>query len=291
MIRNTILAAAASLAGLCPCGEVSAQDVLHIRIATEGAYAPWNYTLQNGTLAGYEIDLAKELSKRMQAQCEIVAQNWDGMLPALNAGKFDAIMASMGVTPERAEVAAFSDPYSTAPNAFLALKGSGLAQALPWHDKFDLRDDAAGSEGAAGSKATASKEIVEKLDLALKGKVLGIQGSTTAGKFIDAYLKDAVTVRSYKTQDEANLDILAGRIDLTMANITVLAEALKRPDMAEAELVGPTFLLASGTSVAFRKGDTALKDKFNAAIHDVNADGFNKALTEKWFGVDISVKN
>lgn len=280
MIRNTILAAALSLAGLYPSGEVLAQDALHIRIATEGAYAPWNYTLPDGTLAGYEIDLAKELCKRMQAQCEIVAQNWDGMLPALNAGKFDAIIASMGVTPERAEVAAFSDPYSTAPNAFLALKGSGLAQALPWHDKFDLRD-----------KASGSKDIVEKLDLALKGKVLGIQGSTTAGKFVDEYLKDVVTVRSYKTQDEANLDLLAGRIDLTMANITVLSEALKKPDMAEAELVGPTFLLASGTSVAFRKSDTALKEKFNAAIHEVNADGFNKALTEKWFGVDISVKN
>lgn len=280
MIRNTILAAALSLAGLYSCGEALAQDALHIRIATEGAYAPWNYTLPDGTLAGYEIDLAKELCKRMKAQCEIVAQNWDGMLPALNAGKFDAIIASMGVTPERAEVAAFSDPYSTAPNAFLALNGSGLAEALPWHDKFDLRDKAAGS-----------KDIVEKLDAALKGKVLGIQGSTTAGKFVDEYLKDAVTVRSYKTQDEANLDLLAGRIDLTMANITVLAEALKKPDMAKAELVGPTFLLASGTSVAFRKSDTALKDKFNAVVHEVNADGFNKALTEKWFGVDISVKN
>jgi len=218
--------------------------------------------------------------RSFKAQCEIVAQNWDGMLPALNAGKFDAIIASMGVTPEREKVAAFSDPYSTAPNAFLALKGSGLAKALPWHDKFDLRD-----------KASGSKDIVEKLDAALKGKVLGIQGSTTAGKFVDEYLKDAVTVRSYKTQDEANLDLLAGRIDLTMANITVLAEALKKPDMAEAQLVGPTFLLASGTSVALRKGDTALKDRFNAAIHAVNADGFNKALTEKWFGVDISVKN
>jgi octopine/nopaline transport system substrate-binding protein len=286
MIRNIVLAAALSLAGLYSNGEALAQDALHIRIATEGAYAPWNYTLPDGTLAGYEIDLAKELCKRMKAQCEIVAQNWDGMLPALNAGKFDAIIASMGVTPERAEVAAFSDPYSTAPNAFLALKGNGLAEALPWHDKFDLRDNAAGLKGASGSK-----DIVEKLDLALKGKVLGIQGSTTAGKFVDEYLKDAVTVRSYKTQDEANLDLLAGRIDLTMANITVLAEALKKPDMAEAELVGPTFLLASGTSVAFRKSDTALKDKFNAAIHEVNADGTNKALTEKWFGVDISVKN
>lgn len=285
MIRKAIVAAAISLAGLYSPGEVWAQDsgALHIRVATEGAYAPWNYTLPDGTLAGYEIDLAKELCKRMKAQCEIVAQNWDGMLPALNAGKFDAIIASMGVTPERAQVAAFSNPYSTAPNAFLAMKGSGLAEALPWRDKFDLRDDAAEPKDA--------KQVIEKLDTALKGKVLGIQGSTTAGKFVDEYLKGAVTVRSYKTQDEANLDVLAGRIDLTMANITVLAEALKRPDMAEAELVGPTFLLASGTCVAFRKSDTALKDAFNAAIHAVNADGFNKALTEKWFGVDISAKN
>jgi octopine/nopaline transport system substrate-binding protein len=78
-----------------------------IRIATEGAYAPWNFSGPNGTLEGFEIDLANDLCKRMSRECEIVAQNWDGIIPSLTAGKYDAIMAGMSVTPKREEVIAF----------------------------------------------------------------------------------------------------------------------------------------------------------------------------------------
>ncbi|MBZ9847369.1 transporter substrate-binding domain-containing protein [Mesorhizobium sp. CA14] len=255
-----------------------------IRIATEGAYAPWNYTSSDGKLAGYEIDLAQELCRRMKADCEIVAQDWDGMLPALNAGKFDAIIASMSVTPERQKVASFSVPYAKAPNAFMMMKDNPLASELGSRVDYSLKKDPEGAKKAIAAMATA-----------LKGKVLGVQGSSTAATFATAELKDLVEIREYKTTDEHNLDLAAGRIDLVMGNITMLKAAMKQPDMAGATLAGPTFIegvLGSGTAnVAMRKDDTALKAKFDAAIAEVNTDGFNRTLTEKWFGVDITPKD
>jgi octopine/nopaline transport system substrate-binding protein len=255
-----------------------------IRIATEGAYAPWNYMSPDGKLAGYEIDLTNELCKRMKADCEIVAQDWDGMLPALNSGKFDAIIASMSVTPEREKVAAFSVPYARAPNAFMTLKDSPLASTLGPRVDYNLRKD-----------PESAKKAIEALAGPLKGKVLGVQGSSTAAIFASAMLKDIVEIREYKTTEDHNLDLVAGRVDLVMGNITMLKAAMKQPDLADATLAGPTFIegvLGSGTAnVAMRKDDSALKAKFDNAINEVNADGFNRALTEKWFGIDITPKN
>jgi octopine/nopaline transport system substrate-binding protein len=266
-------------------GSASAQDKKWetVRIATEGAYAPWNFTGPDGQLAGYELDLAQDLCKRMQAKCEIVAQDWDGMLPALNAGKFDAIMASMAVTPDREKVAAFSAPYTKSPNGFMAMEGTPVAKALGAGKAFNLRMDLKAAEAG-----------VKELTPVLKGKVLGVQGSTTAALFADAYLKDIMTIREYKTVDQHNLDLAAGRIDLVMANTTVLSKELQRAELKGAKMVGPTFIegvLGSGTAnVAMRKGDTSLKALFDKAIAEVNADGTNKKLTEKWFGLDITPK-
>ena len=255
-----------------------------IRIATEGAYAPWNYTSSDGKLVGYEIDLAQELCRRMKAECEIVAQDWDGMLPALNAGKFDSIIASMSVTPERQKVASFSVPYAKAPNAFMMMKDNPLVSELGPRVDYSLKKDPAGA-----------KKAIEAMAAALKGKVLGVQGSSTAATFATAKLKALVEIREYKTTDEHNLDLAAGRVDLVMGNITMLKAAMKQPDLAGATLAGPTFIegvLGSGTAnVAMRKDDTALKAKFDAAINEVNKDGFNRTLTEKWFAVDITPKD
>lgn len=255
-----------------------------IRIATEGAYAPWNYTSSDGKLVGYEIDLAQELCRRMKAECEIVAQDWDGMLPALNAGKFDSIIASMSVTPERQKVASFSVPYAKAPNAFMMMKDNPQVSELGPRVDYSLKKDPAGA-----------RKAIEAMAAALKGKVLAVQGSSTAATFATAELKDLVEIREYKTTDEHNLDLAAGRVDLVMGNITMLKAAMKQPDLAGATLAGPTFIegvLGSGTAnVAMRKDDTALKAKFDAAINEVNKDGFNRTLTEKWFAVDITPKD
>lgn len=271
-----------SLAGAARADDVGQWS--KIRIATEGAYAPWNYMSPDGKLVGYEIDLAHELCRRMKAQCEIVAQDWDGMLPALNAGKFDAIIASMSVTPERQKVASFSVPYAKAPNAFMMMKDSPLVAALGPRVDYSLKKDPEGASKAIAAMAPA-----------LKGKVLAVQGSSTAATFATAELKDKVEIREYKTTEEHNLDLVAGRVDLVMGNITMLKAAMKQPDLANATLAGPTFIegvLGSGTAnVAMRRDDTALKAKFDAAINEVNADGFNRDLTEKWFGVDITPRD
>ena len=255
-----------------------------IRIATEGAYAPWNFTNADGELVGYELDLAKELCRRMESECEIVAQDWDGMLPALNAGKFDAIIASMGVTSEREKVASFSEPYAKAPNTFMTMKDSPLAKELGERVDYNLRKDPDGA-----------KKAIEALAPALQGKVLGVQGSSTAANFANAMLKDVVEIREYKTTDQHNLDLVAGRVDLVIANITTLQASMKQAELAGATLAGPTFVegvLGSGTAnVAMRKDDVALKARFDKAIESVNADGFNRQLMEKWFGVDITPKD
>ncbi len=116
-----------------------AEDV--VRIATEGAYAPWNFSGPNGVLEGFEIDLAKDLCERLKVKCEITAQNWDGIIPSLTAGKYDAIMAGMSITPKREEVIAFSSPYAAAINSFAVMGDSDLAD-LPEGGKplnVDLR--------------------------------------------------------------------------------------------------------------------------------------------------------
>src|SRR5687768_9673324 len=82
-----------------------------VKIATEGAYAPWNFTGAGGKLEGFEIDLAQDLCNRMKAKCEVVAQDWDGIIPALNAKKYDAIMAGMSITDDRKKVIDFAGPY------------------------------------------------------------------------------------------------------------------------------------------------------------------------------------
>ena len=99
-----------------------------VKIATEGAYAPWNFTGAGGKLEGFEIDLANDLCNRMKVKCEIVAQDWDGIIPALQAGKYDAIMAGMSITDERKKVIEFSVTYANSPNSFLVAKNSPLAK-------------------------------------------------------------------------------------------------------------------------------------------------------------------
>src|SRR5450759_481502 len=122
--------AATLVASLCVVSSASAQskDWSSIKIATEGAYKPWNFTDPSGKLIGFEIDLAENLCKRMKAKCEIVAQAFDGVIPALNAGKFDAIMSGMNITDKRKEAIAFTQPYGRTPSTFAVLKSNPLAK-------------------------------------------------------------------------------------------------------------------------------------------------------------------
>jgi octopine/nopaline transport system substrate-binding protein len=251
-----------------------------VRIATEGAFAPWNFTKPDGTLDGFEIDLYKDLCSRMKVECTIEAQSFDGIIPALNAGKFDAIMAGMSATAKREEVMAFTQAYGTTGQTFAVLKSSPLAN-LPLNGKiFSLATNEAGAVAA-----------VEELKPILKGKTIGVQGSSIAANFLDKYLKGTAEIREYKTTEQHDLDLTAGRIDLIMASTAYLSGAAAKTGNEEMTLVGPRFqggMLGRGSSVGLRKSDPELKAMFDKAITEAKADGTIEKLSMKYFGFDVT---
>lgn len=249
-----------------------------LRLATEGAFRPWNYTNADGTLGGFEIELADDLCRRMAVRCSMTAQPFDSIIPSLNAGKFDAIIAGMSATAKREEVIAFSIPYGTTGQTFAALKDG---PALPDTGQvFSLETDEAG----------AVSELA-KLRPMLQGKIIGAQTASIAAGFIGKYLQGVVELREYKTTEQHDLDLKAGRVDLVMASTAYLATAMKQPGNEGMILTGPRFqggMLGRGSSVGLRKSDPELKTMFDAAIRGAQQDGTIKRLADKYFGFDIT---
>lgn len=256
-----------------------AKDYSHITIATEGAYAPYNMHAPDGKLIGFEIDLGDDLCKRMKIQCTWVAQDWDGMIPALNAGKFDAIMDGMSITPARLKVIDFSRNYSQSPTVLLVKKDGPLAKMPETGMAVSLDDEAA---------ATKAIDAIKPM---LKGKTVGVQVATIQLNLLNTYLKDTVTIRTYKTTQEHDLDLAAGRIDAALASTAYFVSTLSRPGGDAFVEVGPRFtggLLGKGTGVGLRKSDPELKAMFDKALNAAIKDGTVKKLSLKWFKVDIS---
>lgn len=249
-----------------------------VKIATEGAFRPFNFTKPDGTLDGFEIDLYKILCQKMSVKCEIVVQPFAGIIPALNAGKFDAIIDGLSATDARKKIIDFSVPYSNAGQTFAVLKSSPLAQLPDLGQRFSLTTDEAGAEAE-----------VKKLAPLLKGKVVGVQGSSIGQQFLEKYMKGIVTVRQYKTTEEHDLDLKSGRVDLVFASATYLTGAKAKAGNEEMQMAGPQFiggLLGAGSAVGIRKSDPELKKMFDEAILQTKQDGTLKTLAMKWFGTD-----
>jgi octopine/nopaline transport system substrate-binding protein len=249
-----------------------------ITIATEGAYAPWNFTGPDGKAAGFEIDLANDLCARMKVKCTIVIQDWDGLIPALNVGKFDVIMASMFITDKRLEVINFSRPYAIDPSSFAVNKTSALAKS-DLTGKFDLDNE------------PAALPTIEKLKPLVKGLIVGVQAATANLQFLRKYFDGVVEIREYKTTEQHDLDLAAGRVDALFAQSTALAATLDKPEFASFTLAGPGFLkgvFGRGTGAGIRKKDTVPVGMFNEAIGAAIADGTIKKLSLKWLKADVT---
>lgn len=267
-------------AAIVTAGSAFAQAPTKITIATEGAYAPWNFTEAGGKLAGFEIDLANELCKRMKIECTVIAQDWDGIIPALQAKKYDAIMAGMNINAKRLEVINFSIPYAAEANGFGTLKSSPLAKLPGLGAKLNLT-----------AQADAAKKAIEEMTPLLKGKTVGVQTSTIHAQFMDKYLKGVVTVREYKTTEQHDLDLAAGRIDAIFASQSAILASAEKPEFKDLALTGAAFtgdVLGSGVGVGLRKADTQLKKMFDDAIASAKADGTLKAISTKWFKTDLT---
>lgn len=239
-------------------GSAMAEDWKKVRIGVEGAYPPFSYVEPSGELAGFDIDIAKALGKAMGAEITLVAQDWDGIIPALLAKKYDAIIASMSITEERKKKVAFSNKYYNTPAKFVCKKGT--------IDSF-------------------SRE-------AIKGKSVGVQRATIHDKYLtDNYGKD-VKVKRYGTQDEAYLDIVAGRIDMLLADSIALSDGfLKKEEGKDYQFIGPDLSdpkwFGNGAGIAIRKEDKDLAALFNKAIDTIRADGTYKAIQDKYFDFNV----
>ena len=250
-----------------------------IRIGTEGAYPPWNAKDESGKLIGFEVELANFLCIYMKADCTIVEQDWDGMIPGLIMRKYDAIMAGMSITDERMKTINFSQGYADEVASLAVMKGSSL-EGMDTPKAINL------STGGA-----AAKKALKTLTAALAGKTIGVQTATIHQNFLESGDVGSVKIRTYKTQDEVNLDLAAGRIDAALAAavaFTDYAEKSGKPVV----LVGPTFsggAFGNGVGVGIRKDDTALLKKFNAAINQARKSGKISELAIKWFGFDASM--
>src|ERR1700712_1351688 len=228
-----------------------------IRIAVEGAYPPFSEIGPDGQIKGFDIDIANALCADIKAQCTLVQQEFDGMIPGLNARKFDAVIASMSITPERLRSVAFSDKYYATPARLLAKKGTTLVPTV------------------AG----------------MKGKRIGVQRSTTHDRFATDTFKDSEIVR-YTGQDQVFLDLASGRIDALLAD-AVAADSgfLKRPAGKDFAFLGPEFndpkYFGTGAGIAGRKGDAELVARLNQAIKDIRANGTYQKIARQYFDFDV----
>jgi lysine-arginine-ornithine-binding protein len=235
----------------------NAADKRKVVLGTEGAYAPFNFTDDKGQLAGFDIEIGNALCEAMNAECTWVTSDWDGIIPALLAKKFDAILASMSITEDRKKKIDFTSKYYTSPVSFVVDKNSAVALF------------------ASG----------------LKGKAIGVQSGTVTENLVNGLFGKIADVKAYKTQEEANLDFLSGRVDLVAADSFVVDEFLATEDGKGATLFGSsiddTKYLGEGIGIGVRKGDDDLKKALNDAIAKIRADGTYQKINDKYFKFDV----
>jgi octopine/nopaline transport system substrate-binding protein len=256
----------------------TAQDA--IVIGTEGAFPPWNFTRPDGTLDGFEPELMRDLCRRANLSCRVVAMDWDGMVGALHARKIDVIADSVQITPARLAVLAFSRPYALTTGVFGSQKGGGLTRMA---DRGVVLDLDRPSPEDAGRIAQLRKE--------LRGKIIGIAISGAYDSFVNRYLKDVVTIKYYRTMGERDLDLLNGRLDITLEDAAYMSPLLATRDGAMLQLVGPELIggeMGRGEALALRQSDPAHKAQLNAAIGAAIADGTIRRLGLKWFSMDAT---
>jgi len=230
---------------------------LKLRIASEGTNPPFSIINASGELEGFDVEIARALCAKMQAECEIAAQDWDGIIPALLARKYDAIVASLNVTEDRKNVVAFTKPYYRSPSVFVVRKGADVKDVSP---------------------------------TALIGKSIGVQSATNHSAFLEDVYGRSI-VRLYNTVADAYRDLAAGRVEYVLYDKLAIYDWLKTPEgacceIAPTELNDPAYF-GSGVAIALRKSDDALVRKFNAAIDGIVADGAYAKINAKYFPFPI----
>ena len=261
MFTRRLMLAACTLAVLA--GGAQAAEKQKLTVATEGAYPPYNFVDANGELQGFDVDFAKALCEKINAECTIIKQDWDGMIPALMAKKFDLIVASMGILPDREEKIDFSIPYYQSPTGLVMTKATGAK---------------VGADGHVDPESLAGKKI-------------GVQRATAYESFAkEKWPKAEIVV--YDSAESADLDMTGGRLDGRFDDYIVLQNGILKSDSAaDYERVGNIWgekdFGSKGEGIGIRKGEKDLKDAVDKAILAMRADGTYKTINDKYFDFGI----
>lgn len=244
-----------SVAAVTVIASAAAADPVKIGIAAE-PYPPFASLDSSGNWVGWEIDVINAVCEAAALDCVITPVAWDGIIPSLTGQQIDAIMASMSITEERLKTIDFSDPYYNTPAVIVADKSMDI---------------------------DASPE-------SLAGKIIGIQASTIHQAYAQAYFKDA-ELKVYQTQDDANQDLFAGRIDATQADSIAMAEFVGSASGSCCEIKGSVAddpaILGRGVGAGVRKGDEELLETLNKGIAAILADGTHEKITANYFATSI----
>jgi len=251
-IRNTLLGCTTALMALAG---VAQADTVRIGIAAE-PYPPFAAPTASGEWEGWEVEIISAVCAAAELDCEIVPVAWDGIIPSLTGNQIDAIMASMSITDERLQTIDFSDPYYNTPSVIVA----------------DISADFDASPAG------------------LAGKILGVQASTTHQSYAQSYFIDS-EIRIYQTQDEANQDLVAGRIDATQADSLAMVDFIASDMGGCCKIVGPVVhdnaILGLGIGAGVRKGDAELLAALNVGIAAIIANGTHAEITSRYFTSSI----
>lgn len=236
---------------------LAATPALALNVCVEGAYPPFSETAADGSIIGFDIDIANALCAQIGETCTLVKTDWDGIIPALLEKKCDAIVASMSSTAERKQVIDFTGKYYQVPNEFVGRADSGI-------------------------------EITEA---GLAGKVVGAQRGTIHQAYMEKHWP-GVQLTLYGSQDEAILDLTSGRIDLLVGDAIQVEEGfLKTPQGEGYARIGDQFydpaIHGEGAAVGVRKDSAELRDKLSAAILAIRASGQYDEIQKKYFDIDI----
>jgi polar amino acid transport system substrate-binding protein len=249
--RRTALAATLALLA----GTASAQDAVRIGIAAE-PYPPFASPDAAGNWVGWEVDIINAICAAAELNCVITPVAWDGIIPSLTGNQIDVIMASMSITEERMQTIDFSDAYYNTPTVVVAAKESGITPT---------------PEG-------------------LDGMIIGVQASTVHQDYAQTYFTGA-DIRIYQTQDEANQDLVAGRLDAIQADSIAMADFVATEAGACCEVVGAVAddpaILGLGIGAGVRKGEDALREALNAGIAAIIAGGTHAEITSRYFAAPI----
>ena len=257
-----------------------AADWSTIKIGTEGAFPPWNATDSDGEMIGFEIDLAEDLCRRMNAKCSIVKQSWSGMIPALTTGKYDAIMTGMAITDERERTIRFSSCYGNEPAIFAVRSDSQLRSTSTGIVKIDL-----------ATLEPEDKAVIHRLREDLTDTIIGAQIATVHADFVQQFFEDVAEVQLYDTLENLAFDLDAGHIDAAFLSKAVWKKIMEAEGAIDIAPLGPDIaggILGKGIGVGIRAEDRDLRKMFDAAIAEASADGTISRLSEQWFGFDLS---